>query len=241
MEWSFAATAFGAALVEFVEAAIIVIAAAGVANWRSAMLGSLAAVALLVAAVAVLGVALLHLVPLAVLRGVVGALLVLFGVKWLAKATFRLSRTRPGGNHEPEAGSPHVAFAAAFNGVLLEGAEVVFIVLAVGTAGRALTSAIVGAALACVLVILAAAVARGHLAKVPDVVLKYAVGIMLTAFGTFWSGEALGVAWWGNDASLLWLVLGTLALSWLAVMALRRRSGAGRGESHDTVPAGVKA
>lgn len=241
MEWGFAATSFGGALVEFVEAAIIVIAAAGLAHWRHALLGTLAATAILVAAVAGLGLALLKLVPIVVLRAVVGALLVLFGVKWLAKATFRLSRTRPGGHHEAEAASPQMAFATAFNGVLLEGAEVVFIVLAVGTAGRALTSAIVGALLACLLVILGAVAARGPLAKVPDVVLKYAVGIMLTAFGTFWFGEALGVAWWGSDASLLWLVAGNLVVSWLAVMALRRRTGAGSGEGKDALPVGVKA
>ncbi len=227
MEWGFAATAFGGALVEFVEAAIIVIAAAGLANWRSALLGTLAAAAILVAAVAVLGVALLPLVPLAVLRAVVGGLLVLFGVKWLAKATFRLSRTRPGGHHEEEVDSPHMAFVTSFNGVLLEGAEVVFIVVAVGTAGKAMASATLGAAVACLLVIVGAIAARGPLSRVPDVVLKYAVGIMLTTFGTFWLGEPLGVAWWGGDASLLWLAVGDLVLSWLAVLALRARAGTG--------------
>ena len=227
MNWGLAATAFGGALVEFVEAAIIVIAAAGLANWRSAIYGTLTAVVILVAAVAVLGLALLKLVPLGILRGVVGALLVLFGVKWLAKATFRLSRTRPpGGHHEAEPDSPHAAFVTAFNGVLLEGAEVVFIVLAVGTAGRALTSAIVGAACACVLVLIGAAAARGPLAKVPDVVLKYAVGVLLTTFGTFWLGKGLGVTWWGAERSLLWLVLGNLVLSWAAVVTLRRAAPA---------------
>ncbi len=237
VEWGFAAASFGGALVEFVEAAIIVIAAAGLAGWRSALLGTASAAAILVAAVAVLGLALLHLVPLAALRAVVGALLVLFGVKWLAKATFRLSRTRPaGGHHEPESASPQLAFATAFNGVLLEGAEVVFIVLAVGTAGAALRSAILGAVAACVLVVLGAVAARGPLAKVPDVVLKYVVGIMLTTFGTFWLGEALGIPWWGSDASLLWLAIGNLALSWVAVVTLRRQR-----EAQGTLPAGVKA
>ncbi len=227
MDLGFAAAGFGGALVEFVEAAIIVIAAAGLANWRSAIYGTLTAVVILVAAVAVLGLALLKLVPIGILRGVVGALLVLFGVKWLAKATFRLSRSRPpGGHHEAEPDSPHAAFVTAFNGVLLEGAEVVFIVLAVGTAGRALSSAIIGAGVACVLVLIGAAAARGPLAKVPDLVLKYAVGVLLTTFGTFWLAKGVGVQWWGADRSLLWLVLGNLVLSWLAVMTLRRAAPA---------------
>lgn len=241
MEWGFAAASFGGALVEFVEAAIIVIAAAGMANWRSALSGSAAAAGILVVAVAVLGLALLHLVPIHTLRAVVGALLVLFGVKWLAKASFRLSRKRPAGHHGADPASPHLAFVTAFNGVLLEGAEVVFIVLAVGTAGQALRSAIIGAAVACVLVIAAAAAARRPLAKVPDIVLKYVVGIMLTTFGTFWLGEALSVRWWGGETAILGLIAGNLLLSWTAVTVLRRRAAAAQGRAPASVPAGVKA
>jgi uncharacterized membrane protein len=238
VEWGFAAASFGGALVEFVEAAIIVVAAAGLAGWRQALAGTAVATAILVAAVAVLGLALLHLVPIGALRAVVGALLVLFGVKWLAKATFRLSRPRPaGGHHPPEAASPRMAFVTAFNGVLLEGAEVVFIVLAVGTAGSALRSAILGALAACLLVVLGAVAARGPLAKVPDVVLKYVVGVMLTTFGTFWLSEALGVPWWHGEVSLLWLVLGNLVVSWVAVWTLRRLHHPSSG----AVAQGVKA
>lgn len=225
MSWGLAATAFGGALVEFVEAAIIVIAAAGMAGWRPAIAGTGVAAAILAVAVAGLGLMLLHFVPLTVMRAVVGALLALFGVKWLAKATLRLGTVaRAGDHHAPEgAASPRLAFATAFNGVLLEGAEVVFIVLALGTAGRALRSAVVGAAVACALIIAAAVAAREPLARVPDVVLKYVVGIMLTSFGTFWLGEALGVTWWRGDASLVWLAVGNLLLTWLAVLTLRRR------------------
>lgn len=220
MNWGFAATAFGGSLVEFVEAAVIVIAAAATAGWAPALYGTLAAAGILVVVTGGLGFALLAL-PVVLLRAVVGSLLLLFGVKWLAKATYRLgTRWRHGGGHE--ASDPRLAFATAFNGVLLEGAEVVFIVLALGATGKALGSAIVGAAVAIVLVIAAAAAARGPLSRVPDVVLKFVVGIMLTSFGTLWLGEALGIHWWGSDASVLWLAAGNLALSWLAVGLLRR-------------------
>ncbi len=223
MHWGYLLTAFGGALVEFVEAAIIVIAASTLAGWGPAIYGTLAAAGILTVAVAVLGVGLLHTVPLPVLRAVIGALLLLFGVKWLSKATVRLGRPRRGGGHDAESdgGSPHAAFLAAFNGVLLEGAEVVFIVLALGVTGRALGSAIVGAAAAGALCVIAAAVARGPLSRVPEVALKFAVGIMLTSFGTLWLGEALKIPWWGADASVVWLALGNLALAWLAVTLLR--------------------
>lgn len=226
MNWTVAVTGFGGALVEFVEAAIIVVAAATMAGWRAALGGTLAAFAILVIAVAVLGIALLHLVPLPVLRAVIGALLLLFGVKWLAKATVRLGSPPRGGHHLPESGSPAAAFAAAFNGVLLEGAEVVFIILALGTTARAMGSAVAGAAVAGVLCVGAALAARGPLAKVPDVVLKFIVGVMLTSFGTLWLGEALGIPWWGTDASVAWLAAGNLILSLIAVQLVRRGQAA---------------
>ncbi len=222
MHWGYLFTAFGGALVEFVEAAVIVIAAATLASWGPALYGTLAATGILAVAVAVLGVGLLHTVPLPVLRAIIGGLLLLFGVKWLSKATVRLGRPRPGGGHHDDAdASPHAAFLMAFNGVLLEGAEVVFIVLALGVTGGALGSAIVGAVAAALLCVVAAAIARGPLGRVPEVALKFVVGVMLTSFGTLWLGEALGIHWWGADASVIWLAIGNLVLAWLAVTLLR--------------------
>ena len=123
MDWSVALTAFGGALVEFVEAAIIVLAAVSLASWRPALAGTGLAAAVLIVAVAVLGYGLLRLVPLPVLRAIVGALLLLFGVKWLTKAVLRLGAPLPGGGgHGPAGSGDQVAFTTAFNGVLLEGA-----------------------------------------------------------------------------------------------------------------------
>ena len=227
MNWGFATTAFGGSLVEFVEAAIIVVAAAATAGWAPALYGTLAATGILVVATGGLGFALLQL-PIAVLRGVIGALLLLFGVKWLTKATYRLG-TRWHHASVEEPGDPRLAFATAFNGVLLEGAEVVFIVLALGATGKALGSAVIGAVVAVAVVIAGTVVARGPLSRIPDVVLKFIVGIMLTSFGTLWLGEALGIRWWGSDASVLWLAIGNLALNWLAVAVLRRGRGIAAG------------
>ncbi len=222
MNWGFAATAFGASAVEFVEAAVIVVAAAAMASWGPALWGSLAAAGVLAAVTAILGETLLHLVPLGLLRGIIGALLLLFGVKWLAKATYRIGIAYKPHHGLKEMGGAKVAFAAAFNGVLLEGAEVVFIILALGATGRALGSAIVGAAVALVLVATATGAARRLLNNVPEIALKYAVGIMLTSFGTLWLGEAVGVPWWGSDASVIWLALGNLVVSGAIALFLRR-------------------
>ena len=222
VNWSFALTAFGASAVEFVEAAVIVIAASAMAGWAPALWGSAAAAGILAVVTAILGVTLLKFVPLAILRGVIGGLLLLFGVKWLAKATYRLGVYYRPHHGVDEEGGASVAFAAAFNGVLLEGAEVVFIILALGATGRALGSAIVGAAVAFVLVGLATAAARRVISNVPEIALKYAVGIMLTTFGTLWLGEALGIPWWGQDASAIWLALGNLLVSAAVFLLLRR-------------------
>jgi uncharacterized membrane protein len=245
MDWSVALTAFGGALVEFVEAAIIVVAAVALANWRPALAGTAVAAVVLAAVVAVLGYGVLRLVPLPLLRGIVGALLLLFGVKWLTKAVLRIGAPLPPkpGHHEgADGGGPQVAFATAFNGVLLEGAEVVFIVLGLGSAGAAhsrvgaLDSATLGAVVAGLLCILGAVAARRTLAAVPDVVLKFLVGTMLTSFGTLWLGEAAGVPWWGGDVSVAWIAVAN-ALFALAAVALLRRSrrlaaaaGAARGQ-----------
>lgn len=227
MDWTVTPTAFGGALVEFVEAAIIVVAAAGLAGWRPALRGSAAGLAVLTLALVALGTTLVRMVPQSALHAVVGALLLLFGVKWLAKATLRLGAPRrPGGHGEPAPGADRaaaaVAAATAFNGVLLEGAEVVFIVLALGATGRAMGSAVAGAGAAAVLCALAAVAARGPLSRVPDVALKFTVGVMLTTFGTFWLGGALGIRWVGQDAALAWLAVGNAALALLAVWNLRR-------------------
>jgi uncharacterized membrane protein len=60
------------------------------------------------------------------------------------------------------------------------------------------------------------------LARVPENMLKFAVGVMLSAFGVFWVGEGLGIAWPGEDLAIpVFAVL--FLLSGLAGVALARR------------------
>lgn len=209
----YAATAFAASAVEVVEAFTIVLAVSVLRGWRPAVLGTLAALAILGAIVAVLG-PLLALVPIHALQLVVGMLLLLMGMGWLRKAALRLAGIIPLHDEaaifarETEAlrkdkAMDWIAGIAAFKAVLLEGLEVVFIVIAVGAGKDMLGPAALGAAAACALVLAVGAALHRPLTQVPENTLKFGVGVMLCAFGLFWTGEGLGIAWPGGDAALL--------------------------------------
>jgi uncharacterized membrane protein len=228
-----ALASFLASSVEFVEALTIVLAVGTVKGFRQALKGTVLAVLALAVLVAVLGVAVLRYVPLDVLKGVIGALLLLFGLKWLRKAILRFSGVKA--QHDEAAAfeaerrrlsSTEItdveATATAFNGVFLEGLEVVVIVLTMGSVAGAMPSAVLGALVGLVVVLSAGIALRAPLTKVPENVMKFVVGIMLTTFGTFWAGEALGVIWPGADLSLVGLIFLYLLASYQLVGALRR-------------------
>ena len=110
----------------------------------------------------------------------------------------------------------------AFKAVLLEGLEVVFIVLAVD-AGRALLwPAAVGALAACATILCVGAIIHRPLARIPENSLKFGVGVMLSAFGLFWTGEGIGVSWPGQDLALLTFIGLFLGVSLAAVYLVRR-------------------
>jgi uncharacterized membrane protein len=232
---------FLASLVEFVEALAIVLAVGTTRGWRSAATGTVAGVALLAILVLAFGPALGH-VPLGILQAVVGAMLVFFGLRWLRKAVLRYAgiialhdeskiyerRVRSLRADAEGPGFVWVGIGTAFNAVVLEGLEVIFIVIAVGATAGALLPAILGAAVAGVVVVGAGFALRAPLARVPENSLKAIVGVMLSAFGTFWFGEGLGVMWWRDDVSLLVLVLGYAVAAALGVAFARRAHAARR-------------
>jgi Ca2+/H+ antiporter, TMEM165/GDT1 family len=208
---------FAASFVEAVEALTIVLAVGLARGWRPALTGAAAALAALALVVAALG-PLLGAVPLHALQFVVGVLLLLFGLRWLRKAILRsigvialhdedaafARETRELNEAQRRASEfDWVAGAAAFKAVLLEGIEVVFIVIAVGAARGLLGFASAGAVAACVAVAAIGAAIHRPLARVPENGLKFAVGVMLSAFGLFWTGESLGIPWPGGDAAIL--------------------------------------
>ena len=158
--------------------------------------------------VAVLGPA-LTAIPLNALRLVVGALLLIFGLQWLRKAILRASGFKPLHDEEDYTRATEAAmagpatadgrlvtdwyaFTVAFKGVLLEGLEVAFIVVTFGANQGSIPLAVVGAAAAIVVVTAAGFMVREPLARVPENTLKFAVGVMLTSFGTFWGAEGAG-------------------------------------------------
>ena len=243
MSWSHLGTAvlaaFLASLVEFVEALTIVLAVGTTRGWRSALLGAGAGAALLVALTLIFGPA-LERVSLGALQLVIGILLLLFGMRWLRKAMLRAAGVLALHDEDAifarevaelsttvqpaavRAAIDRLGFATSAKAVILEGLEVIFIVIATGAGGR-LAAASLGAALAGILVIAAGLALHRPLARVPENTLKYSVGVLLSAFGVFWIGEGLGYPWPGEDLTLLGLIAG-FALVSAAGVALARRA-----------------
>jgi uncharacterized membrane protein len=229
------AAAFLASAVEMVEALTIVLAVGVTRGWRSAGWGVAAALGGLVVIVAGLGPALANL-PIDSMRLVVGAVLLVFGLQWLRKAILRASGLKALHDEEAiyEAEIAHLraggeqpahdwyAFTVAFKGVFLEGLEVAFIVVTFGGTQRNVGLAAVGAGAALVVVLIAGMIVHAPLTRVPENTLKFGVGVMLTAFGIFWSAEGAGITWPGADAALLGLIAFVVVLSFGLVALVRR-------------------
>lgn len=232
-----ATPAFIASAVEFVEATTIVLAVGITRGWRAPLVGTALAALTLGVIVATLGVALVTVVPEHLLLGLVGTLLLLFGLRWLRKAVLRfagivalhdedeiyrkeVAELRAQGLNKTE--WDWVGTIVAYKAVLLEGIEVAFIVIAFGAKGvAAMNAAIVGAIAAGVIVTALAAALRHPLTAVPENWMKFGVGAMLSAFGVFWFGEGIGAEWPGDAASIPVILAAFLAASWLAARMLR--------------------
>ena len=96
-----------------------------------------------------------------------------------------------------------IAGMTSFKAMVLEGIEVVFIVIAVGVGRGLLLPAAIGAAAACLIVGVIGLAVHRPLARVPENTLIFAVGVVLSAFGVFWVGEGLGLDWPGHDLPIL--------------------------------------
>jgi uncharacterized membrane protein len=232
-----ATPAFIASAVEFVEATTIVLAVGITRGWRAPLLGTALAALTLAVIVVTLGVALVTVVPEHLLLGLVGTLLLLFGLRWLRKAVLRfagivalhdeeeiyrteVAELRAQGLKKTE--WDWLGTLVAYKAVLLEGIEVAFIVIAFGAKGiDAMNAAILGAVAAGVIVIAVAAALRHPLTAVPENWMKFGVGAMLCAFGVFWFGEGIGAEWPGDAASIPVILGAFLGASWLAVRMLR--------------------
>ena len=210
-------TAFLSSFVEAVEALTIVLAVAVVRGWRPAGIGAFVGLVLLALIVLALG-PLLGRFPLPALQLVIGILLLLFGMRWLRKAILRAAGVialhdeaiafATEAEELRDQARPHetrldwLAGLASFKAVVLEGLEVVFIVIAVGAGRGLLGAASLGALAACLVVVALGFILHRPLTRVPENTLKFAVGVVLSAFGVFWIGEGLSVPWPGEDFAI---------------------------------------
>jgi uncharacterized membrane protein len=242
IDWGHAAptmlAGFLASLVEFIEALTVVLAVGAVRGWKGALGGTALALIVLLIIVIVLGPALTQ-IPLDIVQLGIGTLLLLFGLRWLRKAILRAAGVLA--LHDEDAlfqkevahlsgfarvtqGWDRVAVTTSFKITMVEGIEVVFIVVAMGAAGGGLLiPASIGAVAALLLVVALGLILHKPVATIPENTLKFIVGILLSTFGTFWVGEGAGLDWPGGDWSLLALLVGYLAAALVAVSLSRAR------------------
>jgi uncharacterized membrane protein len=226
---------FLGSFVEVVEAFTIILAVGVTQSWRPAFIGTALALGVLALLVIALG-PLLGLVPIDILQLVIGTLLILFGLRWLRKAILRSSgfialhdeekafaaETDSLRRQAAERRANILAGTAAFKAVLLEGVEVVFIVIATGGGHGMIGYASLGAAAACLLVLAIGLLVHKPLSTIPENTLKFIVGLLLSAFGIFWVGEGIGAAWPGEDLSLVAIFAALALFSVIAVRLLRQ-------------------
>jgi uncharacterized membrane protein len=235
---------FLACVVEAVEALTVILAVGTTRSWRAATQGLAAGMLCLSVIVVILGPA-LATIPLNGFRLVIGALLLVFGLQWLRKAILRASglktlrdetsifasaqKLAQSARHSRRfAVDDWYAFTVAFKSVLLEGLEVAFIVITFGAGQHSLLPATIAALVAVALVAAAGAALRRPLSLVPENLLKFAVGLLLTSFGTFWSGEGAGVIWPGRDSAILVLLVCYIGVALLLVATLKHFTVASR-------------
>ena len=230
---------FLACAVEAVEATTIVLAAGTARDWRSALQGTGVAFVALVVIVATLGPA-ISLIPITYLQLLVGFLSLWFGISWLRKAVLRASgrkamhdedaiyRAQLEAARSAMAGQRFAihdwyAFTVCLKGVFLEGVEIAFLAVTIGSVQKQVGLASIAALSAVVIVAAFGIVLRHPMSRVPENKMKYIVGCMITSFGIFWFGEGLGIHWPEEDASLLVIIPAVFVLSWVAVVALKSR------------------
>jgi uncharacterized membrane protein len=233
-----------ASAVEMVEAATIVLALGASRGWRSAIVGSLFAIVTLALIVLIAGPSIL-LVPIDVLRLLVGVLLLIFGMQWLRKAILRatgfkalhdeekifeaeLQSAKTAEKTKTFSNLDKYSFTLSFKTVLLEGFEVIFIVLTFGALKNSLGIATMAAFVSLALVAGAAFAIRKPLTKVPENTLKFVVGTMATTFGIFWTTEGLKITWAYADATLLLLAALVLTASFGCILWLRGKKPASK-------------
>jgi uncharacterized membrane protein len=262
--WGLLVATFVACFVEMVEATTIVMAMGFTRSWKSAMVGTGAALALLAVVTAAAGYALSTWLPESALQLAIGGLLLIFGLQWLRKAILRSSGRKAVHDEdkiyrdevqaakdagEPGPGLDMFSFMVSFKGVFLEGMEVVFIVITFGLNAKDVPVAVIGAAAAVVVVLAIAIAARRPLSMIPENLMKYGVGLLLASFGTFWAVEGVGIfragrhslSWPGNDGAILVLIAVWFVLTRVFIAVLRTPTPSPEATTGDNQPIGELA
>jgi uncharacterized membrane protein len=239
-EWILVVSTFLASAVEAVEALTVILAVGTTRGWRAPWIATVAGTMALALIVTVFGPQLSRL-PIDALRIVVGGVLLIFGMGWLRNAILRASGWKPprdeaalyavdverarGRGTPAHSTMDWYGFTLVFKAVFLEGLEVAFIVLTFGASAHNIPIAMVGAVLAIAVIAIAGAIVHRPLGRVPENAMKFAVGVMLSSFGIFWSVEGVGAEWPGKDLSILGVVA-FLTVTSLVLVAILRRSQA---------------
>ena len=233
MDWPALLPLFLTAGVEWVEAFTIVLAVSLTIGWGASLAAAGAGLGTLAVLTVLTGGAFSVGLNLHVVQFVIGVFLLLFGVRWLAKAIARQAGLRPLHDEDAEfrdaqaeisQGDWFAAWLIAYKGTLLEGLEVWLLVVAFSLHSGAWVSN-AGAALAALVVVFVAGLSiRAPLRRVPENAIKFVVGAMIVSFGTFWTLQALaGEVWPLGDWTLLVLEVFFLAGGQALVPLVRAR------------------
>jgi Ca2+/H+ antiporter, TMEM165/GDT1 family len=231
MNWNILTTAAGGAFIEFLEIVVIAYAIARSGYPREAVAGSIAGT-LIVAAIAFPFSKVLKFIPIHWLEIFVGTTLIWFGGNWIRKSIQRQVEKRRASwmsNSPLEAEGiilddqnlsfNTLNFLIMTKSSLLESLEIAILIVTLGLASEAWYEALIGMTAALGVAVLIVAVLHRYLLNIPEVLIKLGVGILLSALGTFWLGEGLGIEW--KDFTVvviagIYSALAALSIWWLS-------------------------
>ncbi len=140
--------------------------------------------------------------------------------------TYRRERAAAAGTPPPPH-RPVVQFAGGFSVGAIEATEAVVVLLALAAAGYA-ASAIVGAVVAGVVLVVATALVHERIRRIKVPWLKLGATSLLFAFSVFWFGEATNYPWPGSDLILIALFFaGVVIVRGAVEVGLRRTRSLG--------------
>ncbi len=238
---------FLAGAVESIETFTVVLATGLTRNWKSAYLGLLAGILTLAVAILLLGKMVMGILPLHLLNVVIGLFLFLFGSRWLVKSIQRygglkkfrdereaFEKTFVKLSHSGPKNSrvDRVALSITYGATVLEGSEVAFTVVSFGSFADMMKYAVIGSATGIIAVALLGFIFRRPLQSLPENGIKYVVGVMLTALGTLWTAEGVGVQWILGKGSYFGLLVLYLLFSLILIVIMKSRSSPDSARAH---------